>query len=267
MATIETHKPGSFCWIELGTTDQAAAKCFYASLFGWGANDFPMGPSEVYSIFNLNGRQTSGGYTLRPDMLQHGIPPHWMLYVLVDSADDAAARATAAGAQVMAGPFDVGDFGRMAVLMDPTGAAISVWQVKRQPDTHQAGIGVAGEPGAFCWADLMTRDVAAAKRFYETMFGWRLSPGEHDSSGYLHIQNGSAFIGGVPPSEYMPANVPPHWLLYFQVVDCDQATAKAQELGARVYRQPVSMENVGRWSVIGDPQGAVLALFEAARRS
>jgi uncharacterized protein len=266
MGTIATHKTGSFCWIELGTTDQAAAKRFYASLFGWGSNDFPMGPDGMYTIFSLTGRDTGGGFTLMPDMIAHGVPPHWLLYVLVDSADDAVAQAQAAGARVMKPAIDVSDFGRMAVLQDPTGAVFAVWQVKRQPEGG-GGIRVAGEAGAFCWADLITHDPDAAKKFYETLFGWRLSPGEKDQSGYLHIQNGADFIGGVPPSQYVPPNVPPHWLLYFQVANCDQATAKAQELGARVLVEPMSMENVGRWSVIADPQGAGLALFEPAQHS
>ncbi len=266
MATIETHKPGSFCWIELGTTDQAAAKQFYASLFGWGAKDFPMGPNEVYSIFNLDGRDTGGGYTLRPDMRAMGIPPHWMLYVLVESADEAVDKAANAGAKVMAPAFDVSDFGRMAVLQDPTGAVFSVWQVKRQPGGQGGGIRAAHEPGAFTWADLVTPDPEGARKFYETLFGWRVAPGEKDPSGYLHIKNGEDFIGGVPPAEHLPPNAPPHWLLYFQVANCDAATDQARKLGARVYMEPMSMENVGRWSVIADPQGAVLALFEPARR-
>jgi predicted enzyme related to lactoylglutathione lyase len=126
---------------------------------------------------------------------------------------------------------------------------------------------VAREPGVLCWADLSTSDVAAAKRFYETVFGWQISPGEKDTSGYLHIKNGEHFIGGVPPAEFRDPKTPPHWLIYFQVASCDASTAEAKELGARVYMEPKTMENVGRWSIIADPQGAVFSLFEATHHA
>ena len=73
-------------------------------------------------------------------------------------------------------------------------------------------------------------------------------------------------IGGVPPAQHRNPNAPPHWLLYFYVTDADAATAKAKELGAQVYMGPMTMENVGRWSVVADPQGAVLALFQPMER-
>jgi uncharacterized protein len=259
MPTIERHKPGSFCWLELGTTDQPAAKSFYGALLGWAANDFPMGPSSFYTMFNLGGRLSGACYTLDADMRARGVPPHWMLYVQTENADDTGAKVAAAGGKVAAGPFDVMDFGRMAVLQDPAGAMFSVWE----PKSH-AGTQVAGEPGSFCWADLSTPDQQAAQRFYEAVFPWKILPGEHDTSGYLHIKNGDDFIGGVPPAHTRNPNAPPHWLLYFMVASCDASTAKAKELGARVYLEPMSIEHVGRWSVVADPKGAVFALFEAA---
>src|SRR5215472_6709967 len=173
MSTVARHTPGSFCWMELGTTDQPAAKSFYGALLGWTANDFPMGPGEFYTMFQLGGRDSAACYTLNADMRSRGVPPHWMLYVQSDSADDTTAKATAAGGKVMAGPFDVMTFGRMAVIQDPAGAVFSIWQ----PMSH-TGIKAHGEPGAFCWADLSTPDAAGAKSFYEAVFGWKLSPGE-----------------------------------------------------------------------------------------
>ncbi len=256
MANIESHVPGSFCWVELATTDQAAAKTFYTSLFGWSVTDYPMGPGQSYSMFNLEGRNTGAAYTLDPKHMP-GVPPNWALYVAVEDADGAAVKATAAGGKVLGGPFDVAEFGRMAVLQDPTGAVICVWQ----PKSHQ-GIGIAGTPGTLCWADLSTPNPEAATPFYEAVFGWRFATGEHDTSGYLHIKNGENFIGGVPPAQHRNPNAPPHWLLYFAVTGADAATDKAKSLGGQVYFGPMTMEGVGRWSVIADPQGAVFALFE-----
>ena len=258
MPNVETHAPGSFTWIELGTTDQNAAKQFYSSLLGWSPIDFPMGPSGVYTMFSLDGRNTGACYTLDQEMRKAGVPPHWMLYVSVANADETAGKVTAAGGKVMHGPFDVMEFGRMAVLQDPTGVVFSVWQ----PKMHQ-GTGIEGVPGTLCWADLMSPDPGAAVKFYESVFGWKSDPGK-DNSGYLHIKNGENFIGGIPPKEARNPNAPPHWLIYFLVQDCDAATNKAKAGGASVYVGPMSMEGVGRMSVLADPQGAVFALFQPA---
>lgn len=262
MRNIDQHAPGDFCWIELATTDQIAAKTFYQALFGWTVNDSPMGPDDFYSMFQVQGRQTAAAYTIRPEQRSQGVPPHWMLYVATANADASAARASQLGGKVFAPPFDVFDFGRMSVMQDPTGATFSVWQAK----TH-VGTGITGVPGTLCWADLSTPDVDRAKDFYSGLFGWQITPGENDPSGYLHIKNGDHFIGGIPPAQHRNPNAPPHWLPYFTVEDCDATTNKAKELGANVYLAPMTMEGVGRMAVLADPQGAVFAIFKAAPRS
>jgi hypothetical protein len=256
MPNIDKYPAGSFVWIELGTTDQAAAKNFYGSLFGWNASDMPMGPADYYTIFRLEDRDTAAAYTLRPDR-SGSAPTHWMLYISVDNVDDAAALAAHLGGTVPSPPFDVYDAGRMAVVQDPTGATFCLWQ----PKTNQ-GIGIAGVDGTLCWADLFTTDVPRARRFYTDLFGWAIEPGQNDPSGYLHIKNSESFIGGIPPVGPQQPGVPSHWLLYFQASDCDASTGKAQSLGARVHFGPTTMEGVGRWAVVSDPQGAVFAIFQ-----
>src|SRR5271157_1055422 len=116
MAHIDHHPVGSFCWIELATTDQNAAKSFYSSLFGWDPQDSPMGPDEFYTMFKLEGRDAAAGYTLRPDQRAQGVPPHWMPYVAVANADQAVNKVKQLDGTVLAPAFDVMDFGRMAVL-------------------------------------------------------------------------------------------------------------------------------------------------------
>jgi predicted enzyme related to lactoylglutathione lyase len=255
MPHIDQHPAGAFCWIELATTDQAAAQHFYASLFGWNPNDMPMGPGEFYTIFRLDARDTAACYTLSPQR-QPGVPPHWMIYIAVASADEGAARVTRAGGTVLAPPFDVYTAGRMAVAQDPTGAAFSLWQAK-----DNTGVGIAGVDGTLCWADLMTADLERARTFYTDLFGWEITSAPNDPSGYLHIKNGEQFIGGMPPGGLRPGT-PPHWLAYFQVSSCDAAAEKAKSLGARIYYGPATMEKVGRWAVVSDPQGAVFAIFQ-----
>ena len=259
MAEITIHKPGAFSWIELGTTDQNAAKAFYTSLFDWTIEDTPMGPNDVYTMFLLNGRIAAAAYTQQAEEQAQHVPPHWTLYIRVESADDAAKKAAELGGKVLAPPFDVFTYGRMTVIQDPTGAVFSAWQ-----DKQHTGIGVKDEPGSLCWADLNTPDQQTAANFYSKLFGWEIEP-QHGGSGYLHIKNGEDYIGGIPPAEHQNPNAPPHWLLYFLVSECDASTDKAKELGARVYMGPMTMEKVGRLSILADPQGAVFSLFETRR--
>jgi predicted enzyme related to lactoylglutathione lyase len=260
VANIDKHPAGSFCWIELATTDQNAAKSFYGALFGWQVRDMPMGPNEFYSIFELGGRDTGAAYTLRPDQRSQGVPPHWMIYIAVENADAAANRAAQFGGKVLAPAFDVYDAGRMAVVQDPTGATFSVWQAKKN-----IGIRIAGVDGTLCWADLSTSDQEGASQFYSDLFGWKIiKEDESPAHGYFHIKNGEEFIGGIPPAKYRDPNAPPHWLSYFLVSNCDGSTAKANELGAKIYLPPMNVENVGRMSILADPQGAVFSIFQPA---
>lgn len=261
MAQIDKHAPGSFCWIELVTPDQNASKQFYQSLFGWDASDFPIGPDETYTTFRLQGSDAAAAFKMNADLKARGVPPHWGIYITVTSADDAAAKAAELGGKVVAPPFDVFDFGRGAVLQDPTGATFSLWQAKQ----HK-GIGIKGVPGTLCWADLNTPDQEGAAAFYRKLFGWEIMAGENDKSGYLHIKNGEEFIGGVSPAVYSNPNVPPHWMLYFLVDECDASAAKAKELGANLIMGPMTMEGVGRMAIASDPQSAVFALFQPMRK-
>jgi predicted enzyme related to lactoylglutathione lyase len=161
MTNIDKQPAGSFCWIELHTSDQNAAKKFYGSLFGWTPQDMPMGPNDFYTIFKLQGRDAAAGCTLRPDETSMGVPPHWLIYIAVDDVDAAAPKAEKLGGKILAPPFDVMDAGRMAVVQDPTGAVFCLWR----PIKH-AGIGIAQVHGTLCWADLSTPDPQRGSEFY-----------------------------------------------------------------------------------------------------
>jgi predicted enzyme related to lactoylglutathione lyase len=258
MKNIDHYKPGSFCWVELGTTDQNAAKKFYGSLFGWEAHDLPMGPSGSYTFFKLHGRDAGAGYTLNQEMLDHHVPPHWMIYIAVDDADAKAVDVKSAGGTVQKGPFDVFDVGRMAVCHDPTGAYFCIWQSK-----EGVANGIAEVDGSFCWADLNTPDPATAAKFYNQVFGWQIS---EDKDGYSHIKNGDTNIGGIPSVRPNNPRVPAHWMAYFLTSDCKGLAAKAKQLGARAMLEPMLMENVGTIAILADPQGAVFALYQSVRK-
>lgn len=262
MPNIDRHAPGTFSWIELATSDQDAANKFYTKLFGYQVNQQPIGGGQLYTIFRLDGRDAGACYTMQDDEKTLGIPPHWNLYIAVASVDESAKRAGELGGKIVAPPFDVMDAGRMAVIQDPTGAIFQLWQANRSQ-----GIGIAGVPGTLCWADLNTKDPDRAKQFYEGLFGWTISPGEKDPSGYLHIKSGDEFIGGVPPASLMDPNTPSHWMIYLYTEDIGATTNRAKDLGAKILMTPMKIQEVGEMAVIADPQGAIFALFSASNEA
>jgi uncharacterized protein len=264
VAEFTSHTPGTFSWPELATTDQKAAVAFYRALFGWDVNEQPMGPTDTYSMFQMRGKEVGAACTLRPEERQSGVPPHWNAYVTVLNVDETVKRAEGLGAKVFAPPFDVMDAGRMAVLQDPTGAVFQVWQAKKS-----VGARILGEPGALCWTELATRDTKAAEAFYTQLFGWTAKTGGVGTPmEYTEFSNmGQPGIGMMKMPEHIPAMVPAYWMPYFQVEDCDASTAKATTLGASVKVPPMDIPNTGRFSVIGDPQSAVFALFTFKARA
>src|SRR5258708_6694675 len=107
MAIVERHAPGEFCWVELATSDQNAAKSFYGALFGWTTQDVPIGPNDFYSVFQLQGRDAGAAFTISDPESAGGVPTHWQFYVAVASAEEAAKRAGELGGRVLEPPFDV----------------------------------------------------------------------------------------------------------------------------------------------------------------
>lgn len=252
MPNVDSFAPGEFCWIELGTTDQQGAKRFYGDLFGWDADDRPMDGDAVYSMMKLRGRDVCGIYALDAQRM-HGIPPHWGLYVSVDDVDAAVKRASELGGQMLCAPFDVFDLGRMVTVKDPTGAVLNLWQSRR----HK-GAGVVREPGALAWAELDTRDLEAAKRFYPALFGW----GVAGSPDYVEWKRGEQHIGGMMELGPQMAHVPPNWLVYFGTGNCTETVKSAEGLGARVLVPEMPIPNGGRFAVLSDPQSAVFAVYQ-----
>ena len=259
MPEVTKHAPGTMSWVELSTTDQKGGVAFYRGLFGWDVDEQPMGPDETYSMLKLRGLEAAAAYTMRPEEKQAGAPPHWNLYVTVDSADASAARAKELGGAVLAPPFDVFDVGRMSVLQDPTGAVFCVWQ----PAKH-IGARVLGEPGALCWSELTTSDPAAAEEFYVGLFGWKPKHSANAASPYTEFTVKGAenpTVGMMPKPPHLPPGVPSFWLPYFMVKDVDASTAKGQALGGSIHFGPMDIPNTGRFVVMADPQGAEFSLF------
>ena len=255
MPTIDKHAPGTFCWIELATTDGDGAKRFYTELFGWDSRDDPISPDMVYTMFQRHGKTSAAGYQMGAEMKAMNVPPHWLEYIAVESADETVEKARSLGATVIREPMDVFDIGRMAVLQGPTGAHFAIWQANKAQ-----GLEVLGEPNTYCWAELATRDSQKAQAFYTELFGWSAKRGTAAPMEYTEFALGGAPFAGMLEMDEKFGDAPPHWLTYFAVEDCDASAAKAGELGGTAIVPPSDIPNVGRFSVHQDPQGAVFAL-------
>jgi predicted enzyme related to lactoylglutathione lyase len=250
---IDKYEPGVPSWIDLGSPDPQTAADFYSALFGW---ECPEGPPETggYRVCTIGGVPVAG---LGPS--QNPGPPVWATYVNVESADAVCELISAHGGTAIVPPMDVMDFGRMAVYADPIGAVFSVWQ----PGTHP-GAGLVNEPGTLSWNELLTTDVAASIAFYSAVFGWGAVTNGEGAGAYTEWQVGGRSIAGMmlkPPM--MPAEVPPHWGVYFAVADTDNAVARVAELGGSVMMPPTDIEP-GRFAVVADPTGAAFNVIAMA---
>ncbi|MGZ4202783.1 MAG: VOC family protein [Thermoleophilaceae bacterium] len=253
MGERSSYTPGTFCWVDLSTTDQDAAKSFYSGLFGWEANDVPVGDEATYSMMHSRGKIVGAIAGQPPAQRDAGVPPAWNHYVSVESADAAAERAAELGGNVHAPPFDVMEAGRMAVIQDPQGAFFMVWE-----PGETFGVELVNEPGALVWNELNTSDTAGAKDFYGQLFGWNIEQFPGSPQEYLAVKVGEANNGGIQALQ-MPG-VPPHWLAYFGVEDIDAGIAKVEELGGKKVVGPIDIQ-IAKIAVVQDPQGAVFALY------
>ena len=244
MGERTSHAPGTFSWAELATSDSDAAKAFYTQLFGWTYDDRPIPDDGVYSMALKDGKVAAALFS------SAGRPPHWNCYVTVESAQDAAKLAEQHGATVVADAFDVMDAGRMAVVTDPTGATLSLWE----PGTS-IGAEVVNTPGSMTWNDLITADPEQAAAFYEQLFGWT-TEAVPDAGGYRLIKNGDRSNGGIMPR----GDYPPSWLPYFGHEDVARLHATIGELGGRAFTDVMPMPQ-GSVAVFADPQGAAFACW------
>lgn len=253
MGERTSYPHGTFSWVDLTTSDPDAAKAFYGGLFGWEFEDLPTGEGRPpYSMARLGGKSVCA---LSPG--DDG-PPHWNSYVTVESVDDTAGRVGEAGGTLVGEPFDVMDVGRMAVVQDPTGAFLMLWE-----DRGNAGAERVNEPGCLTWNDLNTADPQAAMKFYERLLGWRFEPVAEDFP-YWVIHNAERSNGGVREFsvEERESRIPAHWLPYFVAESLDGALERVQELGGHKVTEPIEVPNGGRFAAAQDPQGAFFAIYE-----
>jgi uncharacterized protein len=238
-------------WIDLASPDIEGSKAFYAGLFGWDAETVAPPEAGSYTVFRLGGKQVAAVATT----MGEGQPQVWSTYVRSDDVDADVERARGAGGEVAMEPMDVFDSGRMAVLRDPTGAFISLWQ----PREHR-GFEAMNQPGSFGWTELATRDVEAAKAFYGQVFGWGAETSGEGAQAYTEWKLDGQSIGGAMAMGEQQAGVPPHWMVYFVVEDVDASAARVQELGGNQLVPPMDFPG-GRFAVVSDSHGAAFGLM------
>jgi predicted enzyme related to lactoylglutathione lyase len=252
MSERDGFQHGVPCWVDTWQDDIDGIVGFYTGLFDWEAQ-----VGERYTMFTHRGLDAAGAGAPRPE----GVPPAWTSYVWVDDVDAVAARATSAGGTLVREPFDSLDGGRMAIVADPAGAVLGVWQ----PGEHR-GAQVVNEPGAWSMSLLSTPDPEGATAFYAAVFGWETQAfGDVATMWRL-----PGFVGG-EPQQPVPRDVvavmvggeQAAWGVDFWVEEVDAAAERATALGGAVLSPPADSP-VGRNAVLADPTGAVLSVSRPA---
>ncbi len=246
---------GAPCWIDLVTSDIAAARTFYGELFGW---EFETGDQEKYSGYTTarkNGKTVAG--IMQKDAGMAAMPDVWSTYLRTEDAAATAEAVGSHGGQVYMPPMDVPEQGFMAIFGDASGASIGVWQPR-----EMTGYELVAEPGSAAWHELHAKDYDAAVRFYQEVFGWDTEV-MSDSPEFRYTTLGSgmsAQAGILDASGYLPAEVPSHWQVYFAVADTDASIAQATAMGATVLDGPED-SSFGRVAMLADPTGATFKII------
>jgi len=247
---------GHFVWHELRAGDPKAAIEFYTDVVGWKTQPF----GESYTMWVGSQGPLGGTMALPEGAVEMGTPPQWIGSVQVENVDASAALAQKLGGTVRHGPEDIPTVGRFAVITDPQGAAIDLFQPSGSMGLHDDQ-----KDGEFCWNELMTSNHGSAFRFYSELFGWKkleeMSMGEMGS--YLVYGIGEKRLGGMMTLA-KEAGMPPVWIYYVQTRDLEAAIGRATNKGAKVINGPMDVPG-GRIAQLIDSQGALFALHQVAK--
>jgi uncharacterized protein len=250
-------KNGSFVWYDHLTRDPSAAIGFYTDLFGWKTR--PFGEGSDYVMWVGSQGPLGGVMKLPEEAASMGAPPHWMGNVQVENVDATLALTRKLGGSVHKEPEDIPTVGRFAIIADPQGAFLSVFQTSGGMQAHDAS-----KAGEFCWSELVTSDSSAAFEFYASIFGWKsIEAMDMGPMGTYRIFGlGEQRIGGMMTAP-KGATMPPMWLYYVNFAsfaDLDAAIARATARGAKIVNGPMEVPGGAKIVQLMDPQGAAFAL-------
>ncbi|MCW1969874.1 MAG: VOC family protein [Anaerolineae bacterium] len=255
--TTHTQKktPGTPTWADLMTTDPDAAREFYGKLFGW--TYFMSGPEfGYYSNAALGNNVVAGLGPIPPDTT---MPAAWTVYLASDNVDADSAKVSELGGQVVTPPMTIGEFGRMVICVDPTGAVFGMWE-----SNQHIGAVITDEHGTMTWHEVNSREAAKAKDFYCALHGQtsQLMP----TMEYYMLNLGSKTVAGVLQMDAQWEGIPPHWMVYFAVNNTDATIEQTVALGGKML-VPAFDTPFGRVSVLADPQGASFSVIQLSARA
>lgn len=260
MPTRTSAPAGAPSWIDLSTSDQAASRTFYDALFGWESEE-PDPELGGYLNFTHHGERVAGCVPAMPD----SPTDVWTVYLASEDAEATCRAVVEAGGTVHAPAMEVRDLGTMAVVADPSGAPVGVWQAGTHP-----GLLTTAEPGHAAWFELLTRDHDATLAFCGEVFGWVPEP-VADEPGFRYTTgriDGQDIVGVMSAGDHRPegstgvdADAPAQWSVYIAVEDVDATLAKAAELGGSIVHPPDDSP-YGRLAALADPTGALVKIIQ-----
>ncbi|MFQ4148272.1 VOC family protein [Arthrobacter sp. LAPM80] len=238
------------------TSDMKKSQEFYAALFGW---TYDVGDQETYGGYTTafkDGKSVAGLMQSQED--GQGYPDMWSTYLRVDNIEQTMAAAKNAGAMPFMEPMDVPEQGKMAMIGDPGGAAVGMWEFG-----GHTGFQAHEVDGAAAWHELHSKDYAAAVDFYTNIFGLQASVmSDTPEFRYTNLVDGGKELAGImDASGYLPAEVPSSWQIYFQTNDVDAAIALALTMGATIVN-PAEDSPYGRIAGLTDCTGAMFKLVQ-----
>ncbi|MFD3837943.1 VOC family protein [Streptomyces sp. NPDC058642] len=244
---------GTPCWADAMFSDVEGAKSFYGDVLGW---TFGEASSEYgnYTQAYVDGKAVAA---VVPPMPGQEGQSQWCLYLASPDAAATAGNIRDNGGDVLMEPMAVGDFGTMCLARDPSGAVFGVWQAGQ----HE-GFEAIGEPGAYAWAEVFTREPAKTDDFLTAVFPYRAKQMEDDAVDFRIFDIGeNTVLGRMKMTDEFPPEVPSYVNVYFAVSDCDDAVAKATKLGGVLRFGPMSSP-FGRFAALSDPQGASFSVID-----
>ncbi|MEO8908172.1 MAG: VOC family protein [Microbacteriaceae bacterium] len=255
MPTVTDFPQGTPIWVDLQSTDSAAAAEFYAALLGWDMSE-PTEQTGAYRRAFRDGVPVCAIGALPAALAEKGAVPVWTTYLAVDDADAATAAVGEAGGTVLLPPGDRGNGVRLSIVVDPSSAVVGLWQ-----GTGYPGSWLRDEEGAVSWFELLAEHAEESLPFYESVFGASVTNLAAGESEYPMLGVGEATFAGVGASDV--PGLPAHWRVYFEVPDLASSVKQVLDGGGRVLADIVSADGVGSWAAVADPQGAVFSLIQS----
>ena len=259
MTTRTGFTEGEICWTDLQTSDVAAAKAFYASVFGWRFEDLPTPDGRSSAQAFLGGDLVTVIAPRNPQQQATGVPGQWNVYFASSDAQELAEGLAHAGGTLEFGPEEVGGTGVMVLFAPPGGGTTGAWQA----GSH-AGTVRSGEHGALAWAELLTPEPQSAVGFFQQLFGQDVTEYPQDDGGkYSTLMVNGVEVAGIAA---VPADaegtLKPGWQVYFGVSSVAAAVAAAEAAGGTVLIAPDEAEDAGTIATLEDPQGGVFSVLE-----